>query len=194
MTYRHVIAQKVKQWGQPTLQGNSNFLLFRTAPEPSFVHTSPSPHGGCLKLSPDSIQTTFESLGGGSPIMSTNECASTTDLILQNLCVIVGNPSSRCYANAPWRAFCWMCAYLNREPWGTIKEAAQTSLELSEPVDIKTLPGLNDLWIKHDLNTEGDAAHFVNSLWLKSQTRVTQYRYSEIKRKVATWLSISNSH
>ena len=78
--------------------------------------------------------------------------------------------------------------------WGTIKEAAQTSLELSEPVDIKTLPGLNDLWIKHDLNTEGDAAHFVNSLWLKSQTRVTQYRYSEIKRKVATWLSISNSH
>lgn len=73
-----------------------------------------------------------------------------------------------------------MCAYLaesNKEPWATIRDAVQTSLELSEPVDIKTLPGLEDLW----LNTEGDAAHFVNSLWLKSQTRVTQYRYSEIK-------------
>ena len=64
---------------------------------------------------------------------------------------------------------------------GTTKDAVQTSLELSEPVDLKTLPGLDDLWLKHDLNTEGDAAHFVNSLWLRSQTRVMQYRYSEIK-------------
>ena len=45
-------------------------------------------------------------------------------LILQNLNMVVGNPSSRCYANAPRRAFCWMCAYLaefNREAWGVIK-------------------------------------------------------------------------
>ena len=78
--------------------------------------------------------------------------------------MIIGNPSARCYANAPWRAFCWMGACLvefNREPWGTIKDAVQTSLELSEPVDIKPLPGLDDLRLKHDLNTEGDAAHFV---------------------------------
>ena len=54
-------------------------------------------------------------------------------------------------------------------------------MELAEPVGIKTLPGLDDLWLQHDLNAEGDASHFVNSLWLKSQTRVMQYRYSEIR-------------
>ena len=38
-----------------------------------------------------------------------------------------------------------MCAYLaefNLEPWGTVKDAVQTSLELNEAVDIKALPGL----------------------------------------------------
>lgn len=33
-----------------------------------------------------------------------------------------------------------MCAYLaefNREPWGAIKEAFQTFLELAEPVDLR---------------------------------------------------------
>ena len=70
---------------------------------------------------------------------------------------------------------------VNREPWGTIKDAVQTSFELSEPVDIKTLPGLGGLSLKHDLNTEGNASHFANSLWLKSQTRVVQYRRLEIK-------------
>ena len=57
----------------------------------------------------------------------------------------------------------------------------QTSLELSEPVDIQWLPGLHNLWQKHNLNMEGDAAHFVHSLWIHSQTRVMQYRYTEIK-------------
>ena len=53
-----------------------------------------------------------------------------------------------------------MCAYLaefNLEPWGTVKDAVQTSLELNEAVDIKALPGLDDLWKQHDLNLEGDA-------------------------------------
>lgn len=67
------------------------------------------------------------------------------------------------------------------EPWGALKEAVQASIELSKPVDIKSLPGLQDLWKDHDLNTEGDAAHFIHSLWIRSQTRVMQYRYSEIK-------------
>ena len=132
-----------------------------------------------------SLETTT-STGCGTKDMSHHEYASTTDLILQNLTMIIGNPSTRCYANAPWRAFCWMCAYLaefNLEPWGTVKEAVQTSLELTEAIDIKALPGLEDLWKQHDLNLEGDAAHFVNTLWLKSQTRVMQYRYSEIKEQ-----------
>ena len=131
-------------------------------------------------------QGTTASAERGTKDMSHYEYASTTDLILQNLTMIIGNPSTRCYANAPWRAFCWMCAYLaefNLEPWGTVKDAVQTSLELNEAVDIKALPGLDDLWKQHDLNLEGDAAHFVNSLWLRSQTRVMQYRYSEIKEQ-----------
>lgn len=73
---------------------------------------------------------------------------------------------------------------VQHKPWGTIKDAVQTCLEVSEAVDIKTLPGLQDLWLKHNLNAEGDAAHFVNSLWLKSQTRVTQY--TQKSKKAAT--------
>ena len=143
-------------------------------------------HGSCLKLTggaPEPTSTTWAT-DGRSPSMSTQYYASTTDLLMQNLSMVVGNPSARCYANAPWRAFCWMCAYLaefNRDPWGVIKEAVQTSLELSEPVDIQQLPGLHQLWAKHDLNVEGDAAHFVHSLWIQSQTRVMQYRHTEIK-------------
>ena len=56
--------------------------------------------------------------------MSSQYYASTTDLLLQNLSMVVGNPSVRCFANAPWRAFCWMCAYLaefNRDPWVSSK-------------------------------------------------------------------------
>ena len=145
-------------------------------------------HGPCLKLTggaPDQPSSTWDTDSHPNS-MSTQYYASTTDLLLQNLSMVVGNPSARCYANAPWRAFCWMCAYLaefNRDPWGVIKEAVQTSLELSEPVDIQQLPGLHQLWQKHDLNVEGDAAHFVHSLWLHSQTRVMQYRHTEIKEE-----------
>ena len=91
---------------------------------------------------------------------STTECC-----ILQNLSMSVGNPSSRCFANAPWRAFTWTCALLQEthtEPWGNLYDAVQESLELAEVVDIQTLPGLHRLWRKHDLNVQGDANHFVN--------------------------------
>ena len=45
---------------------------------------------------------------GKAPMQGTS--ASTS--ILQNLTMTVGNPSARCYANAPWRAFTWTCALL----------------------------------------------------------------------------------
>ena len=145
-----------------------------------------APHGPCLTLTGGASNTpaTSADTGERASFMSSHYYASTTDLLLQNLSMVVGNPSARCYANAPWRAFCWMCAYLaefNRDPWGVIKDAVQTSLELSEPVDIQQLPGLHQLWEKHNLNMEGDAAHFVHSLWVHSQTRVLQYRHTEIK-------------
>ena len=68
--------------------------------------SSTAPHGSAV------IQ-----LRGGSPLESSGSCtptatggqdrqfyeyASTTDLLLQNLTMVVGNPSARCYANAPW--------------------------------------------------------------------------------------------
>ena len=87
--------------------------------------------------------------------------ASTTECILQNLTMKVGNPS------APWRAFTWTCALLqetNTQPWGNLQPAVQESLELAEAVDLLQLPGLHPLWKKHDLNVQGDANHFVNTL------------------------------
>ena len=110
-----------------------------------------------------------------------NTYASTTECILQNLSMTVG---SRCFANAPWRAFTWTCALLQEthtEPWGTLHAAVQESLELAEAVDTQALPGLHRLWKKRDLNVQGDANHFVNTLWNLSQSRDFHYRYAEIK-------------
>ena len=119
---------------------------------------------------------------GKAPTQST--FASTAECISQNLTMTVGNPSARCYANAPWRAFTWTCALLqetNTQPWGNLQAAVQESLELAEAVDIHELPGLHPLWKKHDLNIQGDANHFVNTLWNLSQTRAFHYRFAEIQ-------------
>ena len=113
-----------------------------------------------------------------------HEYASATDCILQNLSMTVGNPSAHCYANAPWRAFTWTCALLQEtstQPWGALQDAVQESLDTAEQVDLHQLPGMQELWTQHDLNLQGDAKHFVNSLWLQSQTRAFHYRYAEIK-------------
>ena len=109
--------------------------------------------------------------------------ATSTDCILQNLTMAVGNPSARCYANAPWRAFTWVALLqeTSTQPWGTLQDAVQESLDTAEAVDIMHLPGLKELWTQHDLNVQGDASHFVNSLWLLSQSRAFHYRFAEIK-------------
>ena len=82
------------------------------------------------------------------------------------------------------RAFTWTCALLqetNTQPWGNLQAAVQESLELAAAVDIHELPGLQPLWKKHDLNIQGDANHFVNTLWNLSQTRAFHYRFAEIQ-------------
>lgn len=110
--------------------------------------------------------------------------ASTTECISQNLSMTVGNPSARCFANAPWRAFTLTFALLQEthtQPWGNLHEAVQESLELAEAVDLHQLPGLHSLWQKHDLNVQGNANHFVNSLWNLSQSRAFHYRFAEIR-------------
>ena len=50
-----------------------------------------------------------------------------------------------------------------------------------EAVDLQRLPGLQTLWEQHDLNVQGDASHFVNTLWLATQSRAFTYRYAEIQ-------------
>ena len=77
-----------------------------------------------------------------------SDYATTTDLLTQNLTMVVGNTSQRCFANASWRAFTRLCAFLqehNLQPWGTIRDAVQESLETSEAVDLHSLPGLQSL-------------------------------------------------
>ena len=110
--------------------------------------------------------------------------ATSTDLLMQNLTMIVGNLSQRCFANAAWRAFTWLCAFLqehNTQFWGTVREAVQESLETCEAVDLQQLPGLQTLWQEYDLNVQGDAGHFVNTLWLATQSLAFTYRYAEIQ-------------
>ena len=48
-----------------------------------------------------------------------------------------------------------------------------------EAVDLQRLPGLQSQ--QHDLNVQGDASHFVNTLWLATQSRAFTYRYAEIQ-------------
>ena len=56
----------------------------------------------------------------------------------------------------------------------------QESLKTVEPVDLLRLPGLQDLWQQHDLIVQGDASHFVNTVWLATQSAFS-YRYADIK-------------
>ena len=67
-----------------------------------------------------------------------------------------------------------------RNPGATSKTLSRNHWT-AEPVDIMQLPGLRDLWKEHDLNIQGDANHFVNSMWLLSQPRAFHYRFAEIK-------------
>lgn len=56
------------------------------------------------------------------------------------------------------------------------------SVESIGPVNLQQLTGLHDLWKHHDLNLQGDASHFVNSLWLLPQSRAFTYRYAAIHK------------
>ena len=162
-------------------------------PEPSKASTlSLQP---CAHEKPASASSYLSTKGGATfcaqaelstpgPQTMAHDYASTTDCILQNLTMTIGNPSAHCFANAPWRAFTWTCALLQEtstQPWGSLQEAVQESLDTAEHVDLHQLPGMHSLWKQHDLNLQGDANHFVNSLWLHSQTRAFHYRYAEIR-------------
>ena len=61
------------------------------------------------------------------------------------------------FCKRPWRAFTWLCAFLQ-------EHNLQESLETSEAVDLQL-----------------GASHFVNTLWLATQSRAFTYRYAEIQ-------------
>ena len=61
------------------------------------------------------------------------------------------------------------------------KKLSRNQLTQQNRSDIHALSGLRELWKHHDLNVQGDASHFVNSLWLLSQSRAFHYRFAEIK-------------
>lgn len=46
---------------------------------------------------------------------------------------------------------------------------------------VNQTPLLQELWKQHDLNIQKDASHFVNSLWLLSQSRAFHCRFAETK-------------
>ena len=66
-------------------------------------------------------------------------------------------------------------------PAGSFRKPTRNRGELAEAVDIQLLPGLQRLWKKHDLNVQGNANHFVNTLWNLFQSRAFHYRCAEIK-------------
>lgn len=162
---------------------NDNFELCHQRP-------APGDHGSRPRLAVIGGTSEPSSSGWTSTTATTMnqqvlyDFATSTDLLMRNLTMIVGNPSQRCFANAPWRAFTWLCAFLqehNLQPWGARRGAVQESLETCEAVDLQRLPGLQTLWQQHDLNVQGDASHFVNTLWLATQSRAFAYRYAEIQ-------------
>ena len=108
-----------------------SFDSFHPATDDGLAFGAPGPEvvtikgGGTHKKPPTSK-------GGKTTMQGT--FASTTECILQNLTMTVGNPSARRFANAPWRAFTWTCALLqetNTQPWGNLQAAVQESLELA---------------------------------------------------------------
>ena len=104
----------------------------------TFEPAAGAPHGSAF-LSILGGATSTEVTTGSSPQTETGmqNYATSTDCILQNLTMVVGNPSVRRYANAPWRAFTWVCALLQEtstQPWGTLQEAVQESIDTAEPV------------------------------------------------------------
>ena len=182
-TFGHPVAGDEQLTALPHLSHKTSSVTFSTSHQPE-----PGEHGfrqrlsviGGTAASTSSAQDSFETSQMNQHGLY--DYATTADLLMQNLTMIIGNPSQRCFANAPWRAFTWLCAFLqehNLQPWGTIRDAVQESLETSEAVDLHTLPGLQSLWKQHDLNIQGDASHFVNSLWIATQSRAFTYRYPQ---------------
>ena len=116
----------------PTFEGEHSTTGRPEQPNHSFDERSQRPQSASTtaRRAPDGL--TYLSILGGAPTgtwTATSQAtqnsgmqnyAASTDCILQNLTMVVGNPSLRCLANAPWRAFTWVCALLQEtstHPW-----------------------------------------------------------------------------
>ena len=110
----------------PTPQAASMFQRMRnfdTTTEPATdtdgdIWGAPGAQVITIKGGASGNQQKHSSAAHKSRVQHTYGC--NTECVLQNLSMTVGNPSSRCYANAPWRAFTWTSALLQEthtEPW-----------------------------------------------------------------------------
>ena len=115
---------------------------------PTGGHEQPVTASGYLSIKRGATSSDSYELTTQAQLSMNHEYASTTDCLLQNLTMTIGDPSAHCYANALWRAFTWTCALLQEtstQPWGALQEAVQESLDTAEPVDLHQLPGMQSL-------------------------------------------------
>ena len=79
-------------------QPHESFPQLQSHVSTHFLTACAPTHGPCLKLNggaPDQTSSTWETEGHHTN-MSTQYYASTTDLLLQNLSMVVGNPRRKC--------------------------------------------------------------------------------------------------
>ena len=91
-----------------------------------------------------------------------------TEAILQNLTMKCGNPSQRCYANAPFRAWVWTNSFLqlqgNHLP-SHAQKVLDEALENPGAVNLPHMAGLKTVWENFDEHVPNDVGAFVNALW-----------------------------
>ena len=97
----------------------------------------------------------------------------SSDRLMQNLCMRLGNPSQRCFGNAPFQAWTWMDSFTSlqgTDMLGLTLPAVEEALRSFDQVALPHLEGLRDVWSHFDEGTPDDAAAFLSELWRSSMT------------------------
>ena len=88
-------------------------------------------------------------------------------IISQCLTTILENPRNLCYANAPWRCWCWTGAFAEDmvQAWGRTHPAVREFLAGSDPQSLPELPDMDHMWPHFGPADQADAADFLQSIW-----------------------------
>ena len=108
--------------------------------------------------------------------------ATTTEVILQNLTMTVGKRTVLC--QCPMEGIHLDLCFAAGNQYTTMGQPQRGRPRV--PGTCRGCGHPTTSWLetnveKHDLNIEGDANHFVNTLWNVSQTRAFHYRVAEIQ-------------